>query len=749
VKTLIIDNYDSYTYNLYQLIAEVNGEYPTVVRNDQITWDELKQWEFDNIVISPGPGRPENSSDFGICRQAIQQAQVPLLGVCLGHQGIGHGFGGDVIHAPEVRHGRLSEVHHSGTDLFEGIPSPFSVVRYHSLVVSSDLPDCLEKVAWTEDNLVMGMRHRSLPLWGVQFHPESICTQYGQTLFENFKKITREWSQARDSSSRQQYWTGSNGTGSNGTGSNGTGNTRIAPSLITDPSGQNPQQESQQKSKQESQQEFELCTRKLDLCPDTEQMFVHLFGNSPNAFWLDSSRAEAGLSRFSFMGDSDGENSIVIRYQTQSKELTIIQSDTISCRTEGIFEYLQQEIDRRQCASDDLPFDFNCGFVGYFGYELKAEFGAALKHPSTLPDAMFMLADRMIVVDHQEKEVYLLCLIQSGQTTSAAAWFEWIQQQLNHLPALSRIEQPETKKPVVFKLSRSKKTYLDDIQACLQEIHEGESYQVCLTNQIHTDTTPDPLLFYRSLRRINPAPYAAFLRFGDVAIACSSPERFLRIDRQGWVETKPIKGTLPRGKTPDEDLALREQLQNSEKDRAENLMIVDLLRNDLGRVCAVGTVHVPKLMEVETYATVHQLVTTIRGHLRPEMSAIDCIRNAFPGGSMTGAPKVRTMEIIDRLEQESRGVYSGAIGFLGLNGSADLNIVIRTALLTSEQTSIGVGGGIVALSDPEMEFQEMLLKAKALIHAMMITMHGTVDPAQYHIQGVETIDSDILVKLPA
>lgn len=720
MKTLIIDNYDSYTFNLYQLIAEVNGEYPTVITNNFV-WDELKQWEFDNIVISPGPGRPENPKDFGICRQIIQNAQVPLLGVCLGHQGLGHGYGGKVIYAPEVRHGQVSEVYHNGSDLFAGIPSPFSVVRYHSLLVSDDLPDCLAKIAWTEDNLVMGIRHCSLPLWGVQFHPESICTQYGHTLFENFKEITRKFAHKLGKNPRKHYWKGNNGNAFLPTSS----------------------------SVQKQQQEFELCTRKLNLCPDTEQIFVHLFSNSASAFWLDSSRVEPGLSRFSFMGDSSGENSLLIHYRTLSQELTITQSDTVSFRTEGIFEYLQQEIERRHCPSDDLPFDFNCGFVGYFGYELKAECGSQLNHPSTLPDAMFLLADRMIVIDHQEQTLYLLCLIQQGQTASAEAWFEWIRHQIYHLPPLLPIVPEQKETPVIFRLSRSQRTYLDDIKKCLQEIHEGETYQVCLTNQIHTDTTPDPLAFYRSLRRINPAPYSAFLRFGDVAIACSSPERFLHIDRQGWVETKPIKGTLSRGKTPKEDFILREQLRNSEKDRAENLMIVDLLRNDLGRVCAVGTVHVPKLMDVETYPTVHQLVTTIRGHLRADMSAVDCIRNAFPGGSMTGAPKIRTLEIIDRLEQEARGVYSGAIGFLGLNGSADLNIVIRTAVLTPEQTSIGVGGGIVALSDPQMEFQETMLKAKALIHAMLITTHGVFDFDQYYIQGIETEVFDSYEKAPA
>lgn len=718
MRTLIIDNYDSYTFNLYQAIAEVNGELPLVVRNDQIKWKDLKALNFDNVVISPGPGRPEKPSDFGICRQVIENVDVPLLGVCLGHQGIGYLFGGKIIHAPEVRHGRLSKIYHNNSELFQGIPNSFSVVRYHSLLVADQLPECLEKIAWTEEGLVMGLRHRYLPFWGVQFHPESICTEYGKTLLENFREITLQFTKKSSISPEKKSWTGYG-----------------AAAL--------PINETFQKHSQK----FELHKRKLDICPNTEQIFVHLFQQAPNAFWLDSSRVETNLSRFSFMGDGNGENSLLVRYHTSTQELIIAQSDTVTRSTESIFEYLKREIDLRSCQADELPFDFNCGFVGYFGYEMKRESGSQLVHSSPLPDSIFLLADRLIAIDHQEQCLYLLHLAKKGHTKQVETWFDTIQQQLENLAPLPPLIPQGNSQQIKFSLSRDYQTYINDIHHCLNEIYEGETYQVCLTNQLHTDITPDPLTFYRTLRRLNPAPYAAFLRFGEIAIACSSPERFLRIDQQGWVETKPIKGTLRRGECPEEDSVLREQLRNSEKDQAENLMIVDLLRNDLGRVCEVGSVHVPKLMEVETYATVHQLVTTVRGHLRSDLQALDCLRAVFPGGSMTGAPKIRTMQIIDRLEQEARGVYSGTIGFLGLNGSADLNIVIRTAVLTHNQTSIGIGGGIVALSDPELEFQEMLLKAKALIHAMVFTISGTFEQKRYEILGLKS-EIDDSCKLP-
>jgi para-aminobenzoate synthetase len=266
---------------------------------------------------------------------------------------------------------------------------------------------------------------------------------------------------------------------------------------------------------------------------------------------------------------------------------------------------------------------------------------------------------------------------------------------------------------------------LEDVEISIEHLLNGDSYEICLTNQLSAETDVDPLDLYRRLRRANPAPFAAYLRFGDFAVLSSSPERFLRVGRDRNAEARPIKGTSRRGDTPGEDAALAAALAADEKNRAENLMIVDLLRNDLGAVCEIGSVEVPRMMEVETYETVHQLVSEVRGSLRSDATALDAVRSCFPPGSMTGAPKLRTTEILEELEGAPRGVYSGAIGWFGLGGAADLAVAIRTIVLADGRATIGAGGAIVLRSDPEREYEEMLLKAAAPLRAI----DSDADPA--------------------
>jgi para-aminobenzoate synthetase len=293
--------------------------------------------------------------------------------------------------------------------------------------------------------------------------------------------------------------------------------------------------------------------------------------------------------------------------------------------------------------------------------------------------------------------------------------------QLHNLKPIQPWQEDPEPQDVKQTMRLSPEQYRERILESQRLIAQGETYEVCLTNMITQHVTIDPLNTYRSLRASNPAPYATYLQFPGVSVLSSSPERFITVDPNGVVESKPIKGTRRRGTTAAEDEQLYQDLRSNEKDNSENLMIVDLLRNDVGSVCSVGSVHVSSLFAVETYATVHQLVSTIRGKLRRGISSVQCVRAAFPGGSMTGAPKKRTMEIIDRLEGGPRGIYSGSIGFFGLSGSTDLSIVIRTIVCTQKDVTVGVGGAIVALSDPEDEIDEMILKSKALVHALSKT----------------------------
>jgi para-aminobenzoate synthetase component 1 len=260
--------------------------------------------------------------------------------------------------------------------------------------------------------------------------------------------------------------------------------------------------------------------------------------------------------------------------------------------------------------------------------------------------------------------------------------------------------------------------YLDAVTRVREYIVAGDIFQANLSQRLEAPLEEDPWHLYRRLREVNPAPFAAYLEFEGVSVASASPERFLRVSPDGRVETRPIKGTRPRGISPLHDAAIGQSLRDSEKDRAENLMIVDLLRNDLSRVCRPGTVRVPELFTLERYQTVHHLVSTVEGTLAPGSDALDLLAAAFPGGSITGAPKVRAMEIIAELEPSRRGLYCGSIGYVSVTGAMDTSIVIRTLVCGGGRVTCSVGGGIVADSDPESEYQETLDKARGLITAL-------------------------------
>uniref|UniRef100_A0A1D1XJA7 aminodeoxychorismate synthase n=2 Tax=Anthurium amnicola TaxID=1678845 RepID=A0A1D1XJA7_9ARAE len=479
-------------------------------------------------------------------------------------------------------------------------------------------------------------------------------------------------------------------------------------------------------------------------------IFSKLFGdqNAEDTFWLDSSSTEQRRARFSFMGGKGGPmwKQITFWLSDQSNK-TAKGGGYLSTRdvngeektiflNDGFLEFLDKELRSFHYDKEDyrgLPFDFCGGFVGFIGYGLKVECGASSnRHKSMMPDACFFFSDNLLVIDHSNDDVYLLSIDDAHCQKSRAAhdtserktWLDETEKKLlglipSHAKNLTRHKSTiglSNRNTSKFSVAKSRHQYVEDVKRCLKFIADGESYELCLTTQMKMRVKDiDALGIYFSLRERNPAPYAAWFNFSseNLCILCSSPERFLRLDKNGTLEAKPIKGTIARGTTLEEDDRLKFQLQHSEKDQAENLMIVDLLRNDLGRVCEPGTVHVPNLMNVESYATVHTLVSTVQGQKMPNLSPVDCVKAAFPGGSMTGAPKLRSIELLDTLECCSRGVYSGSIGFFSYNQRFDLNIVIRTVVIHEGEASIGAGGAVVALSNPEDEYEEMMLKARA------------------------------------
>lgn len=376
-----------------------------------------------------------------------------------------------------------------------------------------------------------------------------------------------------------------------------------------------------------------------------------------------------------------------------------------------VSSYLREHRDENETKSPIVS-----GAIGYFSYDYgRKKEGVESRHPLEvdIPDAVLHFYDNFIVEDHEEKILYI---IGNGELIEASVSVEEI---LGIISKIVEKDVSESKKcgEIVLGSDFEKNDYLKAVDDMINYIIEGDIYIANMTQHLNIESKKEPYEVFKSLRVNNPSPFGGYFNYGDFQIAGASPERFLQMKNR-HVETRPIKGTRKRGETPEEDAALRQELVDSGKDKSELLMIVDLERNDLNRVCEPGSVKVTELFEVETYATVFHLISNIVGELRENLTVMDLIEAAFPGGSITGAPKLRAMEIIDELEHSRRNLYTGSMGYLTLDGSCDFNIVIRTALYKDGRYHLGVGGGITYESDLEFEYEETLQKAKAILEAL-------------------------------
>lgn len=453
-----------------------------------------------------------------------------------------------------------------------------------------------------------------------------------------------------------------------------------------------------------------------------DQLFA-AFVNDLHPFWLDSSLPDGGMGRWSFMGSQP-----FLVLKTYGRYIVLEEEGRTRCFTANPFEVLRQYLKRFGLERADLAIPFLGGAVGFFSYDLGRMVESLpdrTKDDLGTPDIYLGFYQAFIAIDHAENRAFLVSsgLPLQGETATEKA--------LNDLLSLRKKLQQKLTLPDPWSEAEitaqdiqaffSPEAYGEAVERIRDYITAGDIYQANMTQRFDAPLRMQPYQLYRRLRQVNPAPFAAYLDCGHgLRVLSSSPERFLLLEDKK-VETRPIKGTRPRGKTPEEDNAYAAELLSSEKDLAELVMIIDLERNDLGRVCAYGTVRVPELLSLEKYATVFHLVSTVCGQLAPGKDIVDLLKATFPGGSITGAPKIRAMEIIEELEPFRRGVYTGSIGYIGFDGRADLNIAIRTFINKGDKLHLQVGGGIVYDSDPRLEYEETLHKAKALLRSLGVT----------------------------
>ncbi|KAG6910526.1 hypothetical protein DXG01_009945 [Tephrocybe rancida] len=732
-RLLFIDSYDSFTFNLASTCRlSIPGCIIYIIKNDDFTIQQLLPYlpYFSAIIVGPGPGSPDNPHDIGVVKDIwkVENAHLlPIFGVCLGLQSLGVEFGARLQRLRVVKHGQVSTIHHSSTGLFEGC-GPFGAVRYHSLHVTLASDGELEELAWAndgEDNgrVVMAVRHRTRPFWAVQYHPESVCTeQDGAEVIENFWRLAQKWTKEKERTIRP--W-----------------------DAFSKHIFGNPWPAIAPHSPPPSPSLRSVITAVVDLPNLSVTTVAEMFGatDDKSLFVMLDSAAKPG--RFSIVA-ALLPTSLQITYNVQDTFVTLKRGESLAREelgTRDVWSWLATFMRAHKAKGiPDVP--FWGGLVGQLSYELGVQSlrvaqKADAKLQERYPDINLVFVERSVILDSITGKVYIQSLLPDDDP--------WISQTVTQLRVSSShspiLETSFKSTPPPIITLPNKPLYIARIEQAKDRLFAGDSYELCLTANTHvsipncSSATPTSWDRYKMLRRKNPAPHSAFLRLHPSTFLSSSPERFLSYSRppHSICQLRPIKGTIR--KAPGITRAVAEELlAGSTKEVAENLMIVDLIRHDLHGVVGED-VQVKQFCAVEEYETVWQLVSVIEGKFKENPSAAcdsdgevgwEVLRRSLPPGSMTGAPKKRSVEILQTLEDEERNLYSGVFGYWCVGGGGDWSVTIRSCFKYSrhaanestpacwtEEWTVGAGGAITALSDADAEWDEMTVKLQSVLNS--------------------------------
>lgn len=783
---LFLDAYDSFSNNIISLLhARLNATVEVVRIDDkrfatasETTFHDFLR-KFDAVIAGPGPGDPRNPQDLGLIGRLWhlpEDVSLPILGICLGFQSLALAFGATADRLREPRHGIITEVNHHDVSLFQGVGF-LKATQYHSLHILLNHADeqrdlwqatetCpfLEPLAWdlSDDRngpVLMAVKHTSKPFWGVQYHPESICTNdAGSIIIQNWWNEAFEWTVHRAVSDRNKDALSIEPESCSDIGSFSTPRSSASSplhDLDTCSSGcalttaaTTPDNISPRVRPEILAGKVHWTTLDLSDCDmEATAVLQAMQENHKNPIMLESGtkngkpvRPETG--RFSIVGCVD--DAPYMRYLTHNHtiESSLFESkQRFSGTMADVWTAIDAFMSLNKAADGPFQVPFWGGLIGFISYEAGLETIDVKPRKTTKQraDIWFVFVQRSVVIDHVEKKMYLQTLHANDEdwlrntTRTMEVTMQRIRGFTNHgQPILETHIVKQIPRPVTT--GPTEGDYSSKVNACQDHIRAGSSYELCLTDQSRVkypaSAEPSPWDLYNRLRTLNPAPFGAYLHLksevtddvNDLTILSSSPERFLSWSRSGKCQFRPIKGTVKKDVGMTREKA--ETMLNSDKEQAENLMIVDLIRHDLHGVVGSGNVTVEKLMQVEEYETVFQLVSVIEGQLAEggKGSGIDVLAASLPPGSMTGAPKKRSCELLTEIEGGSRrGIYSGVLGYMDVGGGGDFSVVIRTAYKWADDGVwyIGAGGAVTVLSTPEGEFAEMGAKKDSSLAAFV------------------------------